>query len=39
MEAYITEIRKLEKNFSGLQIHHVIRDNNMGTDVLSKTEF
>jgi hypothetical protein len=30
------EIRKLEKKFSGLEIHHVVRDNNVGTDVLSK---
>jgi hypothetical protein len=36
MDAYVMEIRKLEKKFSGLKIHHVIRDNNMGVDVLSK---
>jgi ribonuclease HI len=36
MDAYIMEIRKLENKFSGLEIHHVIRDNNMGMDVLSK---
>jgi ribonuclease HI len=36
MDAYVTEIRKLEKKFSGLEIHHVIRDNNVGMDVLSK---
>jgi hypothetical protein len=34
--AYITEIRKLENKFSGLEIHHVIHDNNVGMDVLSK---
>jgi ribonuclease HI len=34
--AYVAEIRKLEKNFSGLEIHHVIRDNNVGADMLSK---
>jgi ribonuclease HI len=36
MDSYIAEIRKLENKFSGLEIHHVIRDNNMGADVLSK---
>ena len=36
MDAYVAEIRKLENKFSGLEIHHVIRDNNVGADVLSK---
>jgi hypothetical protein len=36
MDAYVTKIRKLEDKFSGLKIHHVIRDNNVGADVLSK---
>jgi hypothetical protein len=36
MDAYVAEIRKLENKFSGLEIHHVIRDNNVGEDVLSK---
>jgi ribonuclease HI len=36
MDEYITEICKLENKFSGLQIHHVIRNNNVGADVLSK---
>jgi ribonuclease HI len=36
MDAYVAEVRKLENKFSGLEIHHVIRDNNVGTDVLSK---
>ena len=36
MDAYVEEIRKLENKFSGLEIHHVDRDNNMGADVLSK---
>jgi ribonuclease HI len=36
MDANVTEIRKLEKKFLGLEIHHVIRDNNVGADVLSK---
>ena len=33
MDAYVAEIRKLENNFSRLEIHHVIRDNNVGVDV------
>ena len=36
MDAYVTEIRKLENKFSGLEIHHVIRDNNVAADILSK---
>ena len=36
MVAYVTEIRKLENKFSGLEIHHVIHDNNVAADVLSK---
>jgi ribonuclease HI len=36
MDAYMAEICKLENKFSGLEIHHVIRDNNVGVDVLSK---
>ena len=36
MDAYIEEIRKLENKFSGLEIHHVDRDNNVGADILSK---
>jgi ribonuclease HI len=36
MDVYVTEILKLENKFSGLEIHHVIRDNNVGADVLSK---
>jgi hypothetical protein len=36
MDAYVAEIRKLENKLSGLEIHHVVRDNNMGADVLSK---
>jgi hypothetical protein len=35
MDAYVAEIRKLENKFSGLEIHHVIRDN-MRADVFSK---
>jgi hypothetical protein len=36
MDAYVMEVRKLENKFSGLEIHHVIRDNNVGVDLLSK---
>jgi ribonuclease HI len=36
MDAYVTEICKLGNKFSGLEIHHVIRENNVGEDVLSK---
>ena len=36
MDAYVEEIRKLENKFSGLEIHHVDRDNNVGADVLPK---
>ena len=39
MDAYVAEIRKLENKFSGLKIHHVIRDNNVAADVLSKLSF
>ena len=36
VDAYVAEIRKLENRFSGLEIHHVISDNNVAADVLSK---
>ena len=36
MDAYVAKIIKLENKFSGLEIHHVIRDNNVAADVLSK---
>ena len=36
MDAYVAEIRKLENKFSGLEIHHVDHNNNVGADVLSK---
>jgi hypothetical protein len=36
MDAYVAEIPKLENKFSELEIHHVISDNNVGADVLSK---
>jgi hypothetical protein len=36
MNAYCAEVRKLEDHFEGLEFHHVSRDNNVATDVLSK---
>jgi hypothetical protein len=36
MDAYVMEICKLEKKFLGLEIHHVVHDNNVGADMLSK---
>jgi hypothetical protein len=36
MNAYCTEVRKLEAHLEGLEFHHVSRDNNMATDALSK---
>jgi ribonuclease HI len=36
MDAYFLEIRKLENKFYSLEFHHVVRDNNVAADVLSK---
>jgi len=36
MDTYVAEIRKLENKLSRLEIHHVIRDNNVAADILSK---
>jgi ribonuclease HI len=36
MDVYCLEVRKLENKFYGLEFHHVIRDNNVAVDVLSK---
>jgi ribonuclease HI len=36
MDAYCLEVRKLENKFYGLKFHHVIHDNNVAVDVLSK---
>jgi ribonuclease HI len=36
MDAYVQEVRKLEHKFSGLEVHHVLREHNVGTDILSK---
>jgi ribonuclease HI len=35
MDVYVMKIHKLENKFLGLEIHHVIRDNNVGVFVLS----
>jgi hypothetical protein len=29
-------VRKLENKFSGLEVHHVLREHNVGADILSK---
>jgi hypothetical protein len=36
MYAYVQEVHKLENKFSGLEVHHVIREHNVGTDIVSK---
>jgi ribonuclease HI len=36
MDAYGIEVRKLENKFYGLEFHHVVHDNNVVADVLSK---
>jgi hypothetical protein len=36
MDAYCLEVLKLENKFYGLEFHHVIRENNIAADVLSK---
>jgi ribonuclease HI len=36
MDAYFLEVRKLENKFYGLEFHHVVHDNNVAADVLSK---
>jgi hypothetical protein len=36
MDAYSLEVRKLENQFYGLQFHHVVHNNNVAADVLSK---
>jgi ribonuclease HI len=36
MDAYCLEICKLENKFYGLEFYHVVRDNNVAADVLSK---
>jgi hypothetical protein len=36
MDAYCLEVRKLKNKFYGLEFHHVVHDNNVAEDVLSK---
>jgi ribonuclease HI len=36
MDAYVQEVHKLENKFSGLKVHHVVREHNVGADILSK---
>jgi hypothetical protein len=36
MYAYVQEVRKLENKFSGLEVHHVVWEHNIGADILSK---
>jgi ribonuclease HI len=36
MDAYVQEVRKLENKFSGLEVHHVVRQHNVGAGILSK---
>jgi ribonuclease HI len=36
MDAYCLEVHKLENKFYGLEFHHVVRNNNIAVDALSK---
>jgi ribonuclease HI len=36
MDAYCLKVHDLENKFYGLEFHHVVRDNNVAADVLSK---
>jgi hypothetical protein len=36
MDAYCLEVCKLENKFYGLEFHHIVRDNSVATDILSK---
>ena len=36
MDTYCLVVRKLENKFYGLEFNHVIRDNNVATNILSK---
>jgi hypothetical protein len=36
MDAYVQEVRNLENKFSGLEVHHVLQEHNVGADILSK---
>jgi hypothetical protein len=36
MDTYVQEVHKLKNKISGLEVHHVIREHNVGTNILSK---
>jgi hypothetical protein len=36
MDTYCADVQKLEKNFQGLEILHVLRDSNIAADILTK---
>jgi hypothetical protein len=36
MDAYVQEVHKLENKFSSLEVHHMVREHNVGVDILSK---
>jgi hypothetical protein len=36
MDTYVQEVRKMENKFSSLEVHHVIREHNVGADILCK---
>jgi ribonuclease HI len=36
VDAYLQEVRKLENKFSGLEVHHVLQEYNVGANILSK---
>jgi hypothetical protein len=36
MDTYCPKVHKLENKFYGLEFHHVVRDNNIAADILSK---
>jgi ribonuclease HI len=36
MDTYVQEVHKLENKSFGLEVHHVLREHNIGADILSK---
>jgi hypothetical protein len=36
MDAYVQEVRQLEKKISSLEVHHVVQEHNVAADILSK---
>jgi ribonuclease HI len=36
IDTYVQEVRKLENKFSGLEVYHMLREHNVGADILSK---